>query len=232
MNAATALRRTVEIDWPKHAKDGARTHLIAVARAGHAKIMSDAARNGGMVPTFEAFAGAPGKPIEQVDPPREAIVYRYFYGRELLRVAMNELRRASPFFTGAYARAHTLFVNGVAVADIPKDIKAGAELFIANPVPYSRRLEIGKTKSGRDFVVSVPNRIYQRTAEKIAKRYVDVARVWFAYVDIAGAYKTKGKLPTHYAAKANYQGISKMRRRNQKPGSQIQAPALHIKFYV
>lgn len=226
MNAATALRRTVEIDWPKHAQEAAKAHLIAVAKAGHQKIMADAARLGGMVPTFDAFAGSPGKPIEAVDPPREAIVYRYFYGLELIRVALNELRKASPFFTGAYARSHTLFVNGVAVADVPKTIKAGDEIFIASPVPYARRLEIGKTTSGRDFLVSVPNRIYERVAKKVlAPRYRDAADIRFGYVQIAAAYKTKGKLPSAYGI-----GGGKTRKRRQKPGAQIQAPAIFIRF--
>ena len=46
-----------------------------------------------------------------------------------------------------------------------------SEYVFLNTVPYARKIEIGKTESGRDFVIQVPNRIYERTANDAQARF-------------------------------------------------------------
>lgn len=231
--ALQAFRRTVTVGWPKAAVEDARKVLIATAKAGHVEIMADYRQRTGAVPTFEAYANTPGKPVESVVIPGP-IVYRYRHIGDIITFALDALVRASPIRSGRYADSHTVFVNGTQhngkVKIGPRD-----SVMIANPVPYARRLEIGKTQSGRDFVLQVPNRIYERVAKRVlVPKYRNVAKITFGYVSISGAYKTKGKLSTHYGTgkAAGLRGGGTMRKRNQKAGKAIMAPAIFIEPLV
>ncbi len=60
-----------------------------------------------------------------------------------------------------------------------------------NPVVYARKLEIGKTESGRDFLVSVPNRIYERTANDARSKFGNIAKIRFSYSSAIGGVIAK-----------------------------------------
>jgi hypothetical protein len=60
------------------------------------------------------------------------------------------------------------------------------EVVISNPVPYARKIEIGKTRSGRPFVIQVPPRIYERAAMALRSKYRNVASIRFTYMASAG----------------------------------------------
>jgi hypothetical protein len=181
--ALQAFRRTVTVTWRDEQKAGATAHLLKTARDGHAEIMR---RQGN--PQFEAYANRPGNTnLESVVLPGP-IVYKYSNLREMVQFALDELRKASPPGSGEYVRMHMLFVNGVPVDVLPVDIKPSDEIMIANPVAYARKLEIGKTKSGRDFLVSVPNRIYERVVKnRLIPRYRNVAKITFGYATLPDA---------------------------------------------
>lgn len=221
--ALQALRRTVTIDWRERSERDAKALLLRVAREGHARIMREQAGRAGVIPEWDAYANAPGNTnLESVRLPGP-IVFRYRYIREIVIALMRALEAASPVRTGAYRKSHTLYVDGLPAA-LGTPIRAGQEVFIANPVPYARRLEIGKTESGRDFLISVPNRIYERTAKgPIARRYRNAAGIRFGYVTIPNAHVIRGKLGASYAI-----GGGQRRKRRQKVGSMVQAPAIFI----
>lgn len=185
--ALQAIRRVVTVEWPKKAEAGARAHLLRTARAGHLRIMADAAAQG-QVPTWEAYANTPGnKNLESVKLPGP-IVYRYRYFSDIVRVALDALERASPVISGDYVRSHTVYINGAATETLPNRLRLGDTVMIANPVPYARKIEIGKTKAGRAFVIQVPNRIYERVAKTVlVPLYRNVAKVTFTYVTLPGA---------------------------------------------
>ncbi|MBN8960576.1 MAG: hypothetical protein J0H71_05545 [Rhizobiales bacterium] len=90
------------------------------------------------------------------------------------------LQDRSPIVSGRYRDAHTLFADAVEV-EIGKDIPPASQYVFLNPVPYAHKIEIGKTKSGRDFVVQVPNRIYERAADDANARFGNVASIRFSY---------------------------------------------------
>lgn len=220
--AIQALRRRVTIDWRQLSEQQAKELLLRTARAGHARIMREQSLRAGVVPEWDAYANSPGNTnLDSVRLPGP-IVYRYRYRREVVLVALKELYAASPVQSGLYRKSHTLFIGGVPAAP-GAQIKPGADVMISNPVPYARRLEIGKTESGRDFLVSVPNRIYERTAKKLQQRYRNAAAITFGYVSIPGAYTVKGRLAPSYAI-----GDGKRRKRRQRAGSQVRAPAIFI----
>jgi hypothetical protein len=222
--ALQSFRRRVTVDWPQQAHEDARKKLVAVAMAGHNKIMAEQKARSGAIPEFEAYANTPGNGnLNSVVLPGP-IVYRYRYLREVVQFALDELRKASPVVSGDYVRSHTLFINGSAVSQMPVRLNPGDTIMIANPVPYARRLEIGKTESGRDFVLQVPNRIYERVAKnKLTPRYRNVAKITFQYVELASAYTAKGSLARHYGI-----GGGRKRKRRQQAGTKVQAPAIVI----
>jgi hypothetical protein len=221
----TMLRRIVTVEWPKLAERGAKAHLIRTARRGHQQIMADAKAQG-VVPVWEAYANTPGnKNLETVVLPGP-IVYHYRYVLELFQYAMDELRRQSPVVSGAYRNSHTLFINGQATEVMPKTLKEGDKIMIANLVPYARRLEVGKTKSGRSFVFQVQPRIYQRIAGLMSAKAKGRAKVTFGYVDLGG-YSLK-----HNQASRDFtQGpmrVSRLQRKDRVAGSAVPSPAIFI----
>lgn len=220
--ALQAIRRRVTIDWRELSQQQAKELLLRTAREGHAKIMREQSLRSGVVPEWSAYANSPGNTnLESVRLPGP-IVYTYRYRREIVLVAMKELYAASPVDSGLYRKSHTLFLNGLpAAASTP--IKPGVDVWLANPVPYARRLEIGKTESGRDFLVSVPNRIYERVAKKLQTRYRNAASIRFGYITVPNAYIIKGRLAPSYAI-----GGGKRRKRRQQTGKPVRAPAIFI----
>lgn len=184
------IRRVVTVDWPKVVERDAKALLIRTARNGHKKIMDDA-RGRGLSPSWDAYANTPGnKDLASVKLPGP-IVYNYRYLTDVIQFALDELRRQSPVQSGDYVRSHTLYVNGAPVDVIPKTLNAGDRLFISNPVPYARKLEIGKTKAGRAFVVQVPNRIYERVTDLVKARVRGAAKVRFGYASLGASARDR-----------------------------------------
>jgi hypothetical protein len=226
-----ALRRVLTIEWPQANEREAKRFLIERAKADNERMVREQTARAGIKPGVTAYANTPGNTnLDSVRLPGP-IVHQYDYRREIVEVALDALIKASPRIKGDYIANHRVYLNGNRVESLPHMLPEDAVIFIANPVPYARRIEIGKTKSGRDFVLQVPNRIYERVAKQVlARRYGNVARITFNYVDLPDAYVTKGKLPTHYGTgKApGKRGGGVMRKRQQKPGTMVRAPAIFI----
>ena len=206
----------------------------AIARFARAKLHETDEHNRrvlGHVPKHTVTVdGRLGAPLESVKPQGGAIVFRFDVDARplIVREALRALRAASPVVSGAYRDSHTVYVNGLPVETLPKDLKVTDEIAISNPVPYARRLEIGKTQSGRDFLVSVPNRIYERVAKgKIASRFRGSAKITFGYWTLPKAHAVKGKLTSHYIAKGGVR-----RKRRQVVGSAVRAPVIFIEAIV
>lgn len=109
---------------------------------------------------------------------------------DVLTFIARQLRDRSPVFRGTYRDSHFLLADGKEVCSAA-DVIAGhpipdaKEYAFVSPEPYSRKIEVGKTLSGRDFVISVPNRIYQRTAADANAKYPE-AKVSFSYESLNG----------------------------------------------
>lgn len=251
-----SFRRTITVSWPKVGDAQAKAHLISVAKAGHAKIMTEQAARGG-APTWEAYANTPGRPIESVVLPGP-IVYRYQYLREVIQFALDELRKASPVVSGDYVRSHTIYINGTAgvfdIDQLNKPLRSGHEIFISNPVPYARRIEVGKTKDGRAFVIQVQPKIYENVTKLVQAKYRNLAKITFGYATLPDAYIVTGGMQqrtpryltgdlrkvtqTHWMG-TNAAGVeqgwvtfrageAKSRIRRQKTNVAVRAPAIFI----
>ncbi len=217
------LRRVVTVDWPKGAEQGAKDLLIRTALSGHQKILADAAAKG-LAPTWEAYANSPGNSnLESVVLPGP-IVFNYRYLSDLIGFALEELRRLSPIQSGDYKRAHTIFVNDQPVGEAPKTINPGDRIFIANPLPYARKIEVGKTESGREFVISPPNRLYERVTEMVKAQGKGMARVYMGYVDLGGYSLKQNQLSRSFAN--GVKRVSRRQRPDRAAGSAVPSPAI------
>jgi hypothetical protein len=135
--------------------------------------------------------GRRGASLEQVRAVGGSIIVEWELMTDVLVWIGNTLRDRSPVVSGAYRDSHTLYADGVEIevgAEIPGGV---SELVFLSPLPYARKLEIGKTESGRDFVVQVPNRIYERTAEDANSRFGNIAKISMTYRAPFGGYLLK-----------------------------------------
>jgi hypothetical protein len=223
-----AFRRTVTVNWPAHQERNAKAQLIRTARAGHEKIVNDAKARGGVGPDFDVYANTPGQTdLTKVTLPGP-IVYRYRYIGEIVQAALSMVRAASPVKSGQYVRSHELFVNGVRVDVLPK-ISAGDEVWIVNVAPYARRIEVGKTKDGRVFVLQVPDRIYQRSHQKLKQKYRQMAEIGHGFVNLPESYRLKADQKVRRFTKTGVK-ISAATKDRRK-GSAITYPAITIRAH-
>lgn len=139
---------------------------------------------GGETPYEQFVDGRKGAALESVDPDRGRIVFEFELVNDVVLEILAMLRERSPYESGAYREGHIVFADGVQVTG--ETLPPADEYAITNPLPYSRRLEIGKTKSGRDFLVSVPNRIYERTMKDARRRFSNIAAIRFTYRGLVG----------------------------------------------
>lgn len=214
--SAQAFRRVTTVAWPKQQEVDAKALLLKVANAGHAKIMQEQTGRAGIAPDFDAYANTPSNTnLETVRLPGP-IVYRYRYFREIITQAFLMLRSAGPMRSGAYASAHTLYVNGVSVrgGTVPF-IKAGDEIMIVNTVPYARKIEVGRTRAGRSFTIQESqSRVYQRVRDRLRSQYSKLTHIDMNFVSLSDAYLLR------------HTSNSRRRRRDRRAGVPVTYPAL------
>lgn len=69
---------------------------------------------------------------------------------------------------------------------------------------YARKIEFGKTESGRDFVISVPNHIYERVAEDARTKFRDVADIAYEVRAVTAGVQTPQR---HAKRQHNISGV-------------------------
>jgi hypothetical protein len=161
-----------------------RAQSQAFANFARAKIDAGDEANrrvlGRIPPRTVTVDGSRGASLEAVRPQGGSIIAEWELISDVLVWIGEALRDRSPHVSGDYQRAHTLFADGVEIP-IGGQAPIAEEYVFLNPLPYARKIEIGKTRSGRDFVLQVPNRIYERTAADAASRFGNLAKIKFTY---------------------------------------------------
>lgn len=223
-----AFVNTVTVKWPEQQKQRGKEILIKAAKDGHGKIMQSQTARAGVPPDFIDYANTPGNTdLNSVTLPGP-IVFKYKYLREICEVALDELRRASPVDSGEYVRSHTLFIDGAAVEVFPPGYPKFTEVMISNPVPYARKLEVGKTESGRAFVIQVEPHIYERVVDNVLKpRYGNVAKISFGFASLPDAYRLKFDQVSR-RFKGGVGRISRRIKPDRAAGSAVTAPTIFI----
>lgn len=154
-----------------------RKIAVAFAKREHARIMATPPKPASYLRVVDGVRGAPEEAVKV--PGR--IVYHYSRLADVVDYAMRALVMLSPRDSGEYANSHTLFVNGVAVPNLDGEADA-REIFISNPLPYSRIIELGK------MTMRVPgtDHVYERAERVVSQRYGRVASVKFTFRAVVG----------------------------------------------
>lgn len=113
----------------------------------------------------------------------QRIIYRFVDMQALVDFAMATLKELSPIGSGndkhpgLYRDSHLIFLNGHVVKDVSA-FKAGDQINISNPVPYSRKIEL------RQMKLSVPGHVYEKAAQIVADRYGNQASIEFTFMPV------------------------------------------------
>jgi hypothetical protein len=190
------IAQFVEVVAREDLSPPARSKAVAdFARGELVKAQQANARALGRVPHHETFVdGRHGAPLETVKPNGGRIVFEFELIDDALRWIACMLVERSPVRSGEYVRGHRLFADGIEVAVSATGVVPPAEVYtFTNLVPYARKIEVGKTAAGRDFVIQVPNRIYERTAKDAKARFGNFMKIAFGYrAPIGGAIRAYG----------------------------------------
>jgi hypothetical protein len=153
-----------------------RSWAIRVAKRMNAKIMSTAPEPSGVTRFVDGVEGAPEEAVRDGG----AIVYQYERLSTIVTFAMEALESFSPVRSGAYKRAHALFINGTVAADM-SGYEPGDDVAIGNIKPYSRKIEIGK------MTMRLPgtDQVYRQARAEIMRRYGNQISVEFTYRTIS-----------------------------------------------
>lgn len=172
--------------------------------------------------------GSKGAALESVKPNGGSIIVEWeIVGGVLIWIGQT-LRDRSPHVSGDYQRGWVLLADGVLVP--LNDHVPNAEVFtFVNTVDYARKIEVGKTESGRDFVIQVPNRIAERTAKDASAKFGNIARIKSIWISLQGAYALK-----HNQASRSFAGgkmrVSARQRPDRVRGSAITYPAVEVRL--
>lgn len=165
--------------------------------------------------------------LRNVPPDMGIIIAEYRLVEDVLAWIMTTLRQRSPAgASGAYREGHRMFADNVE-ADAFKPPLASSYMFF-NLVPYARRLEVGKTKTGRDFLISVENRIYIRTAEDAKAKFGNVVKIRSGF---ASSPEHEYRLQKDQKSRSFTRGFlrtSARQRPDRVAGSVVSVPAIYV----
>jgi hypothetical protein len=181
----------------------------------------------GRVPPFTVTVdGREGAPLESVNPDGGNVTVEFeLVGDALVWIAQTLVDR-SPRVSGEYIRGHALYADGAEVD--PFGVIPSADTYVfTNSVPYTRKIEIGKVKGppARDFVIQVPNRIYERTAEDAKARFGNTVKIRFTYQALQGGAIGK------WASSPSAQRLASRHKRRTKSTEWLtNQPAIIVQF--
>lgn len=170
--------------------------------------------------------GQKGASLDSVKPGGSGIIVEWEIVSDVLVWIGQTLRDRSPKVSGDFRDGWTLLADGVEVPKGGKSPAADVYTFV-NVVPYARKIEVGKTESGRDFVIQVPNRIAERTAKEAQSRFGNIAKIRSVWISLNSAYTLK-----HNQASRSFAGgkmrVSARQRPDRVAGSSITYPAITV----
>lgn len=160
--------------------------IAAFARREHAKVMKASPQPSSFRRFVDGREGAPEDSVKAFG----VIEYHYQRLGEIVQAAMDALFDLSPVLSGDYRRAHTLFVGGVAVSNLQGwRPESGDEVYIANPLPYARKIELGK------MTMRVPGTelVYAQAQQILRRRFGNLAAIKFSFVTVVDGVLHTGR---------------------------------------
>ena len=163
-----------------------REDVIAFAKAEHAKVMRAPPRPS----SFEQYVD--GRKGASIDSMRRfgVVEFHYFRIAEVVEAAMQALFDLSPVDSGDYRNSHTIFVNGAAVRNLAGWSPDGdTEVVIANPLIYSRKIELGLMK----MRVPGTDRVYQQAVQRLKRQWGNIANIRFTFIPVTDIPASPGR---------------------------------------
>lgn len=170
--------------------------------------------------------GRQGASLESVKVSGGSIITEWEIVSDVLVWIGDTLRDRSPVISGDYRKGWMLLADGQ-VIDAGENVPPAEVYTFVNVVPYARKIEVGKTDSGRDFVIQVPNRIAERTAKDAAARFGNIARIRSVWIKLANPYTLKHDQASR-SFKSGKVTMSKRQRPDRVAGSAITYPAITV----
>lgn len=166
-----------------------------LAKAAHemeSKILREQTARRGIEPYhIDVVDGDRGKPFEAVRPDGRIDIL-FDYRSEIVAACFEELRARSPVVSGAYRDSHFAQLDGKGLPPLTvpsaDQIKSVSTIVVTNPLPYSRKLEVGLTEGGSPFVKQVEPHIFESAMKAVRSEFGAVAKIKFTFVDLEGAY--------------------------------------------
>ena len=179
----------------------------------------------GSVPPYTVTVdGRQGAPIESVKVDGGNITVEFELIGGVLAWIAQRLLQQSPVTSGAYRAGHTLFADGSQV-DALGTVPMASQYVFTNTVPYTRKIEVGRTRAGRDFVIQVPNRIYERTANEAKAKFGNQVKIRFTFQALQGGAVGK------WAGSASARRLAARHRRRTKSTEWLTAqPAIIVEL--
>jgi hypothetical protein len=225
---------TLTVASVERTAEASRQLLIETAIRERDRVIAEAMARSGFRPVYRQIVdGVVDAPLEAVRPDG-IIVFSWQYLREVVRDILTALVARSPVLTGAYVESISVFVDDV---ELPRTIDlehildaidiSAQRVIIVPTVPYARRLEVGKTKSGRPFVVQVKPHIVEETAITMRRLYGTLVDVEFNYVDLSDAHllTPAGRYARHFE-QGRWVHDKSPRLRHGKPEIYVRYPAI------
>lgn len=181
---------------------------------------------GRVPPRTVTVDGRTGAPLESVRPAGGSIIVEWEIVSDVLVWIGDALRERSPVVSGDFRKGWVLLADGQVVDD-GRQVPVAEVYTFVNVVPYARKIEVGKTKSGRDFVIQVPNRIAERTAKDAAARFGNIAKIRSVWIRLVDAYRLRNNQVSR-SFKGGQWRISKRQRADRVAGSAITYPAITV----
>ncbi len=161
--------------------------------------------------------------LSNIDPDRGVIIAEYRLIGDVLEFIIETLKSRSPFQSGDYRDGHIMLADDVE-AD-PYEPPMATRFTFLNNVPYARKIEIGKTKEGRDFVIQVENRIYQRTYQDAKAKFGNLAKITTGFETSSYTLK-QNQLSRSF--KGRVRRISARQRPDRAAGAAVSVPAIYV----
>lgn len=149
---------------------------------------------GAPLPYLQAVDGVAGAALDQV---KAAGIIRFDFSvlREVVVAAEEALFRLSPWASKTarrhnwphYRDTHLLFVDGVETREVPERIPPASEIIFINALPYSRRIELGWSRT------QAPDGVYDVAERELRRRWGRIARIDSTFRGISGASLIPGR---------------------------------------
>lgn len=222
-----AWQRNITTGIKDLAEDAAVEALKEQTLIARQEVIAKQTARGGIAPLLRQVIDGVEAPLSAIRPD-SIIVLLWNYLPEVAFRTYQALEQRAPRLTGRYIEGLLTFVDNQPglLSDITTHTK---EVRIVASVDYARRLEVGKTASGRAWVQQVAPHIVEETAIVAKSKFNDLAKITYSYVDLSGAFglSRAGMVPRHFEG-GRWRHSHTPRMRHGMPETHVRYPSILI----